>query len=265
MSALDLFASALGAFILIAIVIFPYFPNTNRAAGGRPPPVPAPPPPVPAPAVERQLEEIRRQLAEAQSLLAEAREEARGREEIRDRLVEVERELSASRARLADAAADARDLEEIRDRLVVAQGRLATAQERERNLQTALQDERRRKFLLITISWDRDDDVDLHIVAPGGREYYYGARRHAGSPAQFEEDTTDGPGNEVWLHPRVEPGEYAVYYNLFSKQSNAVDVRGAAVHSDGREELPDVRLSREGEKPLVANVIVDQNGTVQVR
>ena len=31
MSALDLFASALGAFILIAIVIFPYFPNTARA------------------------------------------------------------------------------------------------------------------------------------------------------------------------------------------------------------------------------------------
>ena len=67
MSALDLFASALGAFILIAIVIFPYFPNTSRspvvvvAAPAPPdcPPVvpcppalpapPAPPPPTPAP------------------------------------------------------------------------------------------------------------------------------------------------------------------------------------------------------------------------
>ena len=29
MSALDLFASALGAFILIAVVLFPYFPNTG--------------------------------------------------------------------------------------------------------------------------------------------------------------------------------------------------------------------------------------------
>ena len=64
MSALDLFASALGAFILIAIVIFPYFPNTARspvvvmAAPDPPvcppiPPVPAcpacPPPPCPVP------------------------------------------------------------------------------------------------------------------------------------------------------------------------------------------------------------------------
>ena len=31
MSALDLFASALGAFILVAVVLFPYFPNTGMA------------------------------------------------------------------------------------------------------------------------------------------------------------------------------------------------------------------------------------------
>ncbi len=31
MSALDLFASAMGAFILIAFVLFPYFPNTGDA------------------------------------------------------------------------------------------------------------------------------------------------------------------------------------------------------------------------------------------
>ena len=29
MSALDLFASALGAFILVSVVLFPYFPNTG--------------------------------------------------------------------------------------------------------------------------------------------------------------------------------------------------------------------------------------------
>lgn len=65
MSALDLFASALGAFILIAIVMFPYFPNTARTpiAVVAAPPDPCPPvrpcppaapcppcPPVPDPA-----------------------------------------------------------------------------------------------------------------------------------------------------------------------------------------------------------------------
>ena len=54
MSALDLFASALGAFILIAIVIFPYFPNASPRVVVPCPPVPAPPdpaPPVPCPPV----------------------------------------------------------------------------------------------------------------------------------------------------------------------------------------------------------------------
>ena len=54
MSALDLFASALGAFILIAIVIFPYFPNASPTVVVPCPPVPAPPdpaPPVPCPPV----------------------------------------------------------------------------------------------------------------------------------------------------------------------------------------------------------------------
>ena len=61
MSALDLFASALGAFILIAVVIFPFFPNTARtpvvvvaadppADPAEDPPVCPPCPPVPTPA-----------------------------------------------------------------------------------------------------------------------------------------------------------------------------------------------------------------------
>ena len=48
MSALDLFASALGAFILIAIVVFPYFPNTTVACpAAQVCPVPAPVPSCP--------------------------------------------------------------------------------------------------------------------------------------------------------------------------------------------------------------------------
>ena len=56
MSALDLFASALGAFILLAVVIFPYFPNTGLApvvviAGPEPEACPAvlPCPDIPGP------------------------------------------------------------------------------------------------------------------------------------------------------------------------------------------------------------------------
>ncbi|MCE2542575.1 MAG: hypothetical protein J4F30_03915 [Acidobacteria bacterium] len=225
MSALDLFASALGAFILIAIVIFPYFPNTGRATTVTPPPA----------------------------------------EEIRARLEEVESQLAESQGRLANAGQDARELEEIRSRLAESEARLAEAGEREARLGEALAEERRRQFLLVTISWEESDDVDLHVVDPRGNEYYYASRQHGGSPAQFEEDTIHGPGNEVWLHPLVDPGGYAVSYTHFSGSSDVVAVRGSVVHSHGREELPTINLLREDERRQVATVVVDGDGNVDVR
>ena len=262
MSALDLFASALGAFILLAIVIFPYFPNTARSAVA-PPPSPAPP--IPDPHLQEQLDDVQRRLAEAEGQLAEAREATSDLQDVQDQLAEVEEQLTASREQLAEAEADASGVDEMRRRLVEAEELLAGAQDREDRLLEALEGERRRKFLLVTISWDRDDDVDLHIVDPRGNRYYYSARRHPGSPAQFEEDTVDGPGNEVWLHPRVEPGDYEIYYDLFSKRSSSVNVRGSVVHSHDRHELRNVQLRVERNRQLVATVTVDTQGNVEVR
>ncbi len=80
MSALDLFASALGAFILIAIVLFPYFPNIGAS-------------PEDVAALHAQLNETRQQLNESreqlqasQSALAQARQEA---EELKQELAKA--------------------------------------------------------------------------------------------------------------------------------------------------------------------------------
>ena len=260
MSALDLFASALGAFILLTIVIFPYFPNTSRVEI-EPPPLPPPP----NPGLQQQLSEVQGQLAEAQRQLAEARQDVSELEDVQDRIGAVEDQLATSREQLAQAEADAADLGQTHDRLADAEEQLAGAREREDRLEEALEGERRRKFLLVTISWDGEDDVDLHIVDPRGNEYYYGNRRHSGSLAQFEEDTVRGPGNEVWLHPVVEPGHYAIFYNLFSKRGRSVDVRGSVVHSRDRHELQAVPLSVEGDRRHVATVVVDEQRNVEVR
>ena len=63
MSALDLFASALGAFILIAVVLFPYFPNIGSS-------------PEHVTALRAQLREAQQQLQASQAELAQARQEA---------------------------------------------------------------------------------------------------------------------------------------------------------------------------------------------
>ena len=61
MSALDLFASGMGAFILLAIMALPFFPNTGNA----PEPVPEPEPAVNAGALEDALDIAERERDEA--------------------------------------------------------------------------------------------------------------------------------------------------------------------------------------------------------
>ena len=230
MSALDLFASALGAFILIAVVLFPYFPNTGDSA--------------------ERVAEVRAQLERAQSELQAAQSQLGACETQRQ---EVQAALDAC---------------EEQQRASVSQDALGACENRNQQLESALdtcQAQARKKFLLVLMSWGSSDDVDLHVIDPAGREFYYAASAHSGSRAKLEEDNTRGPGNEIWLHPAAEPGTYRVYYNYFGRRSEGgVRVRGAVLTPDGRSPFPVRRLRREGQKPLIATIEVDAEGNMRV-
>ena len=194
MSALDLFASAMGAFILITIILLPYFPNTGDSP--------------------ERIEAIKAALSQCQ-----------------------------------------KDLKKTRQQLQQAQ------QERD-----ACKTELSKTFVLVLMSWGKRDDIDLHVVDPANREYYYRKRSFSGSPAKFEEDNTRGPGNEIWLHPKADPGEYRIYYKYFSRRSEgSVSIRGAVLHKGGRIPITTQTLGRKGEKRLITTVIVTADGNVSVR
>lgn len=207
MSALDLFASALGAFILIAVVLFPFFPNVSPS--------------------ETQIAQMLEQLREARRELQECRED-----------------LAQNQAALRQSQAELQESQ-------------AALQQCNENL--------RKKFLLVVISWGSYDDVDLHIVDPRGNEFYYRAPSHRGSEAKLEEDNTRGPGNEIWLHPRATPGAYKVYYKLYEKRSAIASVRGSMLTPEGRQTIPSRTLILQGQKPLVAVITVDRNGNATLQ
>ncbi len=52
--------------------------------------------------------------------------------------------------------------------------------------------------LRFTLTWDRPGDVDLHVVTPGGREIYYGARTQDGGNLDRDDTTATGPENVFW-------------------------------------------------------------------
>ena len=259
MSALDLFASALGAFILVSVVLFPYFPNTGDS--------------------EVRVAEVRARLEQVQNELQATREQLGAcetqRQEIQAALdaCEEQRRASVSQAALSACETQRQQVQAALDaceeqrRASVSQAALGACESRNRQIQTELescQAQARKKFVLVLMSWGTSDDIDLHVIDPDGREFFYQRRSFAGSRAKLEEDNTRGPGNEIWLHPAAEAGTYRVYYHYFSGGSGSVRVRGAVLTPAGRTPLPMTRLRQQGDKPQVATISVDSEGNARI-
>ena len=276
MSALDLFASALGAFILITVMLFPYFPNTGdspeRVAAVRARLQQAQ---QQLQQAQQELQQSQQQLQQAQQELQQSQQQLQQAQQAQQELQQAQQELQQSRQQLQQAQ---QQLQQAQRQLQQAQqknqqvqqlqadlGVCRSSSERTRNELESCQQQARRRFLLILMSWSGRDDVDLHLVDPQGREFYFSQKTHAGTRAKLEEDNIQGPGNEIWLHPQTLPGEYKVYYNLYAKRSSRIGVRGAMLTPEGKINFPDRVLSVQGRKILAAVIRVDNQGNITLR
>lgn len=243
-SALDLFASALGAFILMSLVFMVFFSMTSRDSGE-------------SSEVQASLERCEVELAAAQArhdeLLARnaALETRVGQSVEPSSLQQCQSELDATNAALRLCQAD----------LEGATG-VAVSLEQTENELDACRRALQKTFVLVIASWSSRDDIDLHVVDPAGREFYYRNRREPGTPAALEEDNILGPGNEVWLHPSAEPGRYRVCYKLF--RGSRARVRGSVLWQEGKIEIPNLTLSRTGQVQVAVHVVVNNDGRVSL-
>ena len=225
MSALDLFASALGVFILIAVVLFPYYPYTATYE----------------------------QLTEEQARSAALQEQ-----------LEAERAQSAAlREQLAQAQAEKAAKGRLQSQLEACEANLEQTQEELQECSRIA----KRTFVLAVMSWATEDDIDLHVIDPSGRRYTYNRRHYPGSPAELEVDNTQGPGNEIWLHPSATPGKYTVvyhFYNFDGSDSTRVSTRGLILTQEAKEELPAIELTKTRSMQIAAEVHVDDEGNIRV-
>ncbi len=262
MSMLDVMTGALGAFLMIMIILLPHYRRETpellseiRDQEARISALEAD-----VSAAQAALAEARAELTEAENRAAAAEARAQAAEAERDAeraaRVEAERRADAAEAQLADAERRARESETERDRL------------RERLDKT---------FLVVLSQWQTDaQDVDMHVVDPTGAHFYFGQKTVAGRRGELSEDQTSGPGIEVWQIEEADPGEYRVYVKLYSRSGNPANpsVRGRVYYRDGRGELRDMVLSVEDQntetsglarEQLMATITVGADGSVSIR
>ena len=230
-SALDLFASALGAFILISIVLMPYFLRTDPDEVAR---------------LRKNLAQAQAAEAATQQRLAQAQAAAA---ETGERLQQCQRQEASCRQEVEGLRQGAADLQRCRSELEVCTAKLA------------------KTFLAIVIQWPTvRHDVDLHIFDASGREYFWDKKRYSGHSGELSVDTTCGPGVEIWEIADAPVGEYRVYYNLFDRHGNGAPavVNGGVYHREGHNPFRKTALTNPGTAQLVAKVTVKNDGNVEV-
>ena len=250
-SALDLFASALGAFILMSMIFMVFFTMTSQSASQQENLQPA-------------LERCEAQRAQAEGALAECQAQLENSADA-SALAQCQSDLAAAQAQNADMQAQL-------EAASSAAGQMEAVNAELESCQRAL----KKTFVLVVASWkseDEDNDVDLHVVDPAGREFYHGKKTHAGSAAVFEEDTIKGPGNEIWVHPNAEAGRYRICYMFYRDRvprPSRPKVRGTIFWQEGKIRLPDINLTNPYgvelpyEMRLMVEFLVDEEGIVSL-
>jgi len=284
MSALDLFASGLGAFILLTIIVLPYYLKTT-------------------PVLREEVRQCKADLAETQAANQALQQQLAACEQQRDQQRQAAEQASAAaeqaRAELEQERAQRQQaqqqLQQAQSQLQQAQTQLQSCQEENQRLQGEVsecrsvqgdlgqcrQEQQRmasslaqcqvqlsRTFLAVVIQWPTSNhDIDLHVIDPAGAEFYYSKRSVSGRPGRLSVDTTHGPGVEIWEVATAEVGTYKVYYKFFAHHDNrsSAQVIGGVYYRDGHHRLPNKVLTRVGEKTLVAVIEVGSDGRVSIR
>lgn len=119
------------------------------------------------------------------------------------------------------------------------------------------------KFAVITMSWEtKGDDVDMHIIDPSGAEFYYSRTTNPGRPGKLTKDDTSGPGVEVWQIASLQPGTYQIKANLYKSVSGtAPNLEFWVYYRNGNKSFRKT-LFRVGEKTLISTMRVDSDGLV---
>ncbi len=122
--------------------------------------------------------------------------------------------------------------------------------------------------LFIQIEWKKNSDIDLHVVDPEGRHFYYGKKEHRASSALLTTDSLYS-GAEIWIDHKAAPGRYEVYCNLFPHETSRnvpTEVKMRLITAGGREDLPPFTLSTpkggKNKGTHIATLVVHEDGSI---
>ena len=250
-SALDLFASALGTFVLLTIFLFPYYINEEKR--------------------QTKQEELITDLTDSQQNLIECQQQKNEQQsEQQQLLLQLQTALSEAVKPViaAPLPVDTGKLQSCQRQQVQQSKKLQRCQRQKQQCQRQLAN----TFLTLVLKWKTErQDIDLHVKDPNGNTFFYKKHNrnqvHFNSVAELSVDSVQGPGIEIWEHPQAIAGRYQVFANLYDRVGNIANpkVSTTLYYRGGSYKLPTVQLIQEEKKYLIATVIVSKTGKVTIK
>ena len=255
LSMLDVIAGAMGAFLIVMVLLLPYYRKKATE------------PSIPTETVtelQRELNNARNQVNQAQTTIrSEAERADRAEQAARD----AQAKLENAQNQLEQAQADARAANERATRAEQESQNARSELEARQAQISSLQRELNKTFLLVHIHWPTmGPDIDLHVVDPNGNDFNWQNRTVSGSTGNLSVDSLIGPGNEVFTDSKATPGNYKVYVHFFNVHTTVQEttVFGSIVFKDGTQALPSVELKFGQPKQLMATLNVNAEGQIRL-
>lgn len=223
MSALDLFASALGAFILIAIIALPYY---------------------------LKVEPVLKKLKIAENNITQL--------EIKNQILKNNVKECNENQKKCEGK-----LQEQQNKNIKLESKLKIAEKKNKGFEEKNKEYQKRlskAFCVITLKWDTNkiQDIDLHITDYSGDEYWYGKQSYGGSSFLAVDSKNVSRGAEVWVDSNLQPGKYKIEYVYFYGTGGSVPITITVLTNSFTKKIDITTLPTPSKrkKILIANITV---------
>jgi len=302
-SAIDLFASALGVFILLMVVTIPYYTRTDydpsRAEVDK----------LTYERLKQELEtasqaveELQRENAALKRRIVELELKMKSLEppleddvripkaeldQLRERLAALERENEQLKKSLeelqalqsdpelaeklqAQIAALKSEIDQLKAEIEALRAEVAQQRKTIEQLEAELKELRevdQSSFVVIIAQWTTErHDLDLEVITPDGLRYNYRNKRHEGASGFFSLDSRTGPGTEVFQSADAIPGEYTVIYDFYNPYGNTdpLEASGTILTSAGSFPIQSVTMDFQTNRQEKFRFRLDSSGQVHM-
>ena len=248
-SALDLFASALGTFVLLTIFLFPFYTNEETQQG--------------------QIAHLENALHNSQQTGQQCQQQNAQQQQQIATLNAAQQQLQQQlQTAQVIKKPDGKQLKTCQQAQKQQTRQLQRCQQQKHQCETQLQG----TFLTLVLKWTTErQDVDLHVQDPQGNVFFYKKHNRNGvhfkSRAELSVDSVQGPGIEIWEYPQAQVGTYQIYANLYDRVGNIANpvIKTTLYYRGGSKKLPEVTLTQEDKKRLIATIYVSKQGKVSMQ